>query len=104
MLARCPCKFLALQRTAGNRATRRALQVALEDRGGPSARTRFLARQQAPQAAEPAVEPVTIRWTGSVQSSLFDFLRALRLSDERAATVARAVIAQARTSSRRAAR
>jgi hypothetical protein len=97
MLAPLPTHVLALQRAAGNRATRRALQLALEDREGPNARTRFLARQQAPQAAEPAVQPVTIRWTGSIQSSLFDFLRALRLGDERAATVARAVMAQVTT-------
>jgi len=96
-LGPAPAQVLALQRAAGNRATRRALARTLHERRSEPPRTRFLARQQVPQAAESPVRPVTIRWTGSIQSSLFDLLRGLGLADERAATVARAVLAQVTT-------
>ena len=39
--------------------------------------------------------PLTIPWTGSVESSLFDYIRALGLDDASALTAARAVIGKA---------
>ncbi len=50
---------------------------------------------QAPGTRGAAGQGIRIRWTGSLQSSLFDFARALGASDETAAAAARQVVANA---------